>query len=145
MKARYKLRILVVIATIILSSAGYLKDSESAIPDEIIVEKNEFRGLSKSEAEEVIKIWRVISDQEIVGWNGREWKAKTEDQKNKAIEKVCEAWQKAGYQEVKSAEYFVKDIDKYYSHHKRGNAKEGEKAKVGMVVSLAAFFVGMEK
>ena len=145
MKSRYKLRILVVIATIVLGITGFLREGESAIPDGIMVEKDEFRGLTKSEAEEVIKIWRVISDQEIVEWSGKEWAAKTEEQKSEAIEKVCAAWEKAGYKRIESVDYFVEDIDKYYNHHGKKDPEEGLKGKVGLVVSLSAFFAGMGK
>lgn len=69
------LRILVTLAvsvTITTGIGGHLKGAEGAIPDEIRVENREFRGLSKSEAEEVRAIWRVIGDQEIVTWDGKE-------------------------------------------------------------------------
>ena len=83
-------------------------------------------------------------DQEIVTWDGKEWLAKTEKQKREAIEKVCEAWGKAGYQKIESIKYFVEDVDKYYNHHDQKDLKEGLKEKVGLVVSLSAFFCGVE-
>ena len=69
--------------------------------------------------------------------------AKTENQKRVALKKVCAAWGKAGYQGVESVEYFIEDIDKYYNHHGKKDPQEGLKEKVGMVVSLSAFFAGM--
>lgn len=100
--------------------------------------------LTESEAEEVRAIWRVIGGQEIVTWDGKEWMAKTEDQKRKVIKKVCEAWEKAGYQKIESTEYFIEDVDKYYNHHRKREPEESMKEKVGLVVSLSAFFTGIE-
>ena len=37
----------------------------------------------------------------------------------------------------------MEDVDKYYRHSKQGNPKELE-TKVGLVLSLSAFFAGME-
>lgn len=45
---------------------------------------------------------------------------------------------------IESVEYFIEDIDKYYNHHGKKDLKEGLKEKVGLVVSLSAFFAGME-
>lgn len=104
----------------------------------------EGRVLTESEAEEARVIWRVIGDQEIVTWDGKEWLAKTENQKREAIKKVCEAWEKAGYQKIESIKYFVEDVDKYYNHHGKKDPEEGLKEKVGLVVSLSAFFAGVE-
>lgn len=101
--------------------------------------------LTESEAEEVKAIWRVIGNQEIVTWDGKEGLAKTADQKREAIKKVCEAWAKAGYQKIESVEYFIEDVDKYYSHHGKKDPEKGLKEKVGLVLSLSAFFAGIEK
>ena len=49
-----------------------------------------------------------------------------------------------GYQRIESVKYFVKDVDKYYNYHRKKDPQEGLKEKVGMVVSLSAFFAGME-
>ena len=134
-----------VFAIVTLSITGYLRGAEGALTGVIGIEEQEFEGLTRSQAEEVIKIWRVIGDQEIVSWDGKEWMAKTEDQKRDAIEKVCEAWRKAGYQNIESVEYFVEDVDKYYNYHGKKDPEEGLKEKVGLVVSLVAFFGGMER
>jgi len=139
------LRILMVFAIVTLSITGYLRGAEGALTGVIGIEEQEFEGLTRSQAEEVIKIWRVIGNQEIVTWDGEEWLAKTEDQKRDAIEKVCEAWRKAGYQNIESVEYFVEDVDKYYNYHGKKDPEEGLKEKVGLVVSLVAFFGGMER
>lgn len=52
-------------------------------------------------------------------------------------------WRKAEYQRIESVDYFMEDVDKYYRHSKQGNPKELE-TKVGLVLSLSAFFAGME-
>jgi len=141
MKSRYKLRILVVFAVAIVAITGHLRGVEGAISGGNWT--GEGRILTESEAEEVRAMWRAIGDQEVVTWDGKEWIAKTEDQKREAIEKICEAWKKVGYQGVESVEYFIEDIDKYYNHHGKKDPQEGLKEKVGMVVSLSAFFAGM--
>lgn len=143
MGKRRILRILTVFAVAILGITGHLRGVEGAISGGNW--PGEGKVLTESEAEEVKVIWRVIGDQEIVTWDGKEWLAKTEDQKRETIKKVCEAWEKAGYQRIESIEYFVEDVDKYYNHHGQKNPKEGLKEKVGLVVSLSAFFGGMEK
>jgi len=135
------LGILTVFAIAILGITGYLRGVEGAISGGNWT--REGRTLTESEAEEVRAIWRVIGGQEVVSWDGKEWIAKTEDQKREAIEKICEAWKKVGYQGVESVEYFIEDIDKYYNHHGKKDPQEGLKEKVGMVVSLSAFFAGM--
>ena len=135
------LGILTVFAIAILGITGYLRGVEGAISGGNWT--REGRTLTESEAEEVRAIWRVIGGQEVVTWDGKEWIAKTEDQKREAIEKICEAWKKVGYQGVESVEYFIEDIDKYYNHHGKKDPQEGLKEKVGMVVSLSAFFAGM--
>ena len=137
------LGILMVFAIAILGIIGHLRGVEGAISGGNWTGKG--GTLTESEAEETRAIWRVIGDQEIVTWDGKEWMAKTENQKREAIEKVCEAWEKAGYQKIESIKYFVEDIDKYYNHHGQKNPKEGLKEKVGLVVSLSAFFAGLEK
>ena len=137
------LGILTVFAIAILGITGYLRGVEGAISGGNWT--GEGGTLTESEAEEVRAIWRVIKDQEIVTWDGKEWIAKTENQKRETIEKVCEAWKKAGYQKIESTEYFIEDIDKYYNHHGKKDPKEGLKEKVGLVVSLSAFFAGMER
>ena len=137
------LGILTVFAIAILGIAGHLRGVEGAISGGNWT--REGRILTESEAEEVRAIWRVIGDQEIVTCDGKEWLAKTEDQKIEAIEKVCEAWEKAGYQEIESVKYFIEDVDKYYNHHGQKDPEEGLKEKVGLVLSLSAFFGGMEK
>ena len=136
------LGILTVFAIAILGITGYLRGIEGAISGGNWT--REGRTLTESEAEEVRAIWRVIGGQEIVTWGGKEWLAKTENQKREAIEKVCTAWKKAGYQRVESTEYFIEDVDKYYNHHGKKNPEEGLKEKVGSVVSLSAFFAGMK-
>jgi len=135
--------ILTVFVIAILGITGHLRGAEGAISGGNWT--REGKALTESEAEEVRAIWRVIGDQEIVTWDGKEWLAKTEDQKRKAIEKVCEAWEKAGYQKIESINYFVEDIDKYYNHYGQKDPEEGLKEKVGLVVSLAAFFAGIAK
>ena len=135
------LRILTVFAIAIVAITGHLRGVEGAIS--VGNWTGEGRVLTENEAEEVREIWRVIGDQEIVTWDGKEWMAKTENQKREAIERVCEAWEKAGYKRILSVDYFVEDIDKYYNHHGKKNPEEGLKEKVGLVVSLSAFFAGM--
>jgi len=136
------LGILTVFAIAILGITGHLRGVEGAISGENWT--REGRILTEGEAEEVRAIWRVIGDQEIVTWDGKEWMAKTENQKRVALKKVCAAWGKAGYQGVESVEYFIEDIDKYYNHHGQKDPEEGLKEKVGLVVSLSAFFAGRE-
>ena len=143
-KWRY-LRILMVFVIAIVGLTGHLKGVEGAVSGGNWTGEGRFRILTESEAEEVRAIWRVIGSQEIVTWDGKDWLAKTEDQKREAIEKVCAAWAKAGYQKIESIEYFIEDVDKYYNHYKQKDPKEGLKEKVGLVVSLSAFFVKMEK
>ena len=135
------LRILMVFAVSTLAIAGHLRGVEGAISG--VNWPGEGRTLTESEAEEIRAIWRVIGDQEIVTWDGKDWLAKTEDQKSEAIKKVCEAWEKEGYQKIESVEYFIADVDKYYNHHGKKDPEEGLKEKVGLVVSLAAFFAGI--
>ena len=139
------LRILMVFAIAIVGITGHLRGVEGAVSGGNWTGEGGYRTLTESEAEEVRVIWRVISDQEIVTWDGKEWMAKTENQKREAIEKVCEAWEKAGYQIIESIKYFVEDVDKYYNHHGQKDPKEGLKGKVGLMLSLSAFFSGMEK
>ena len=135
------LGILTVFVTVILGITGHLRGVEGAISGGNWT--REGKTLTESEAEEVRAIWRVIGDQEIVTRDGKEWLAKPENQKREAIEKVCEAWEKAGYKKIESIKYFVEDVDKYYNHHGQKDPKEGLKEKVGLVVSLSAFFAGM--
>jgi len=137
------LGILTVFAIAILGITGHLRGVEGAISGGNWT--REGKALTESEAEEVRAIWRVIGEQEIVTWDGEEWLAKTEDQKKEAIKKVCEAWEKAGYQKIESIKYFVEDVDKYYNHYEQKDQEEGLKGKVGLVVSLSAFFGGIEK
>jgi hypothetical protein len=136
------LRVLMVFAVVILGIAGHLRSVEGAISGGNWT--REGKTLTESEAEEVRAIWRAIGDQEVVTWDGKEWMTKTEDQKREAIKKVCAAWEKAGYQKIESVEYFIEDLDKYYNHHGGKDPEEGLKAKVGLVVSLAAFFAEMD-
>ena len=135
------LGILTVFAIAIMGITGHLRDVEGATNGGNWTREGKI--LTESEAEEVRAIWRVIGDQEIVAWDGKEWLAKTENQKREAIEKVCEAWGKAGYKKIESIKYFVEDVDKYYNHHGQKDPEEGLKEKVGLVVSLSAFFAGM--
>ena len=137
------LRILMVLAIAIVSITGHLRGAEGAVSGGNWTREGGYRTLTESEAEEVRAIWRVIGSQEIVTWDGKDWLAKTEDQKREAIEKVCAAWAKAGYQKIESIEYFIEDVDKYYNHYKQKDTKEGLKEKVGLVLSLVAFFTGM--
>ena len=102
------------------------------------------RILSEKEVKEVKRILRVIANHEIVKWNGEEWLSKTESQKKEAIKRACEAWRKARYQRIESIEYFIEDIDKYYRHFEQKNPEEGMTAKVGLLLSLSAFFSGIE-
>jgi len=134
------LGILMVFAIAILGITGHLRGVEGAISGGNWTGEGGI--LTESEAEEVRAIWRVIGGQEIVTWNGKEWMAKTENQKREVIEKVCEAWEKAGYQKIESTKYFIEDIDKYYNHGEK-DPEESLKEKVGLVVSLSAFFAGM--
>ena len=136
------LGILTVFAIAILGITGHLRGVEGAISGGNWT--REGRTLTESEAEEVRVIWRVIGGHEIVTWDGKEWLAKTDNQKREAIEKVCEAWEKAGYQRIESVEYFIEDIDKYYNYHREKDPEEGLKEKVGLVVSLSGFFAGMK-
>jgi len=137
------LRILMVFAIAIVGMTGHSRGAEGAVSGGNWTGEGGYRTLSESEAEEVRAIWRVIGAQGIVTWDGKEWIAKTEDQKREAIEKVCAAWAKAGYQKIESIEYFIEDVDKYYNHYKQKDPKEDLKEKVGLVLSLAAFFTGM--
>jgi len=137
-------KILTVFVVIIVGIAGHLKSAEAKTEGGIWTRQSRFRTLTESEAEEVRAIWRVIGDQEIVTWDGKEWMAKTEDQKREAIKEVCEAWEKSGYQKIESIKYFIEDVDKYYNHYKQKGTKEGLKEKVGLVVCLSAFFYEIE-
>ena len=136
------LRILMVFAVAIVGITGHLRGVEGAVSGGNWTGEGGYRILTETEAEEVRTIWRVIGNQEIVIWDGEEWLAKTEGQKKEAIKKVCEAWRRAGYRNIESVEYFIEDIDEYYSHYEKEDPKE-LKTKVGLVVSLAAFFAGM--
>ena len=136
-------RILIVFAVAIVGIAGPSRGVEAAVSGGNWIREGKI--LTESEAEEVRAIWRVIGDQEIVTWDGKEWLAKTENQKREAIKKVCVAWEKAGYQEIESVEYFIEDVDKYYNHHGKKDQEEGLKEKVGLVMSLSAFFAGMKR
>ena len=140
---RVILRVIVGCAVVIAATAGHVKAVEGAISGLNWI--SEGQPLTESQAEEVRAIWRVIGDQEIVAWNGHEWLAKTVDQKKEAIDSARKAWKTAGYQNIETAEYFIEDIDKYYKHHGKKDPKEGVKEKVGLVVSLSAFFGGMER
>ena len=91
----------------IVGLTGHLKGVEGAVSGGNWTGEGRFRILTESEAEEVRVIWRVIGDQEIVTWDGKEWLAKTENQKKEAIKKVCEAWEKAGYRKIESIKYFI--------------------------------------
>ena len=117
---------------------------EAAINSKIWIEEGGDRVLSESEAEKVKKIWRVIGDQQIVKWDGKEWLSKSEAQKEEVIKSACEAWRKAGYQRIGYIEYFIEDIDEYYRHFELDNFGEGIEAKAGLVLSLSAFFSGIE-
>lgn len=143
MGKRRILKILMVFAIAILSIAGHLRGVEGAISGGN--RTGEVRTLTESEAEEVRAIWRAIGGQEIVTWDGKEWMAKTQNQKREVIKKVCEAWEKAGYQKIKSIEYFVEDIDKYFRYFGQKNFEEEMKAKVGLMLSLSAFFQGLKR
>jgi len=138
------LRILTVFAIASMGVIGHLKGVEGAVSGGNWTGESGYRALTESEAEGVRVIWRVIGDQEIVTWDGKEWIAKTEDQKSEAVKKVCEAWEKAGYRKIESIKYFIEDVDKYYNHYKQKDPEEGLKEKVGLVLSLTAFFAGME-
>jgi len=142
-KWRY-LRILMVFVIAIVGLTGHLKGVEGAVSGGNWTGEGRFRILTESEAEEVRVIWRVIGDQEIVTWDGKEWLAKTENQKKEAIKKVCEAWEKAGYRKIESIKYFIEDVDKYYNHHGQKDPKESLKEKVGLVLSISAFFAGIK-
>ena len=132
-----------VFMSFILGVVGHLKGVEGALRSENRTVESGFGALSENEADEVKIIWRVIGNQEIVTWDGKEWSAKTEDQKREVIKQACKAWREAGYQKIESIEYFIKDIDKYYRHFEQKNSEEGIKTKVGLVLSLSAFFSGM--
>ena len=137
------LGILTVFAIAIMGITGHLRDVEGATSGGNWTREGKI--LTESEAEEVRAIWRVIGDQEIVAWDGKEWLAKPEDRKREAIKKVCEAWEKSRVSKIESVEYFIEDVDKYYNHHGQKDPEEGLKEKVGLVVSLSAFFAGVEK
>lgn len=55
-----------IFAIVALAVAGHLKGAEGILINEIGIEGEEFKGLTRTQAEEVIKIWRRIGDQEIV-------------------------------------------------------------------------------
>jgi hypothetical protein len=135
---------LVVFAVFALGVVGHLKGAEGSIPDKTKVEKEEERILTDNQAKEVIKIWRVIGDQEIVTWDGKEWLAKTKAEKREAIGKACEAWREAGYKNIESVDDIIKDVDKYYRHFEQKRSEELEE-KIGTTISLQVFFGGMEK
>ena len=132
-----------VLMSFALGIVGHLKGVEGALRSENRTVENGFGALSENESEEVKRIWRAIGDQEIVKWDGKEWLAKTEAEKKEVIKKACEAWRKAGYQKIESVEYFIEDIDKYYNHHRQKDPEKGLETKVGLVMSLSAFFAGM--
>lgn len=138
------LGILMVFAIVILGITGHLRGVEGAISGGNWTGEGGYRTLTESEAEEVRAIWRVIGNQEIVTWDGKEWLAKTDNQKREAIEKVCEAWGKVGYKRIEAVEYFIEDVNKYYNYHGKNDPEEGLKEKVGLVVSLSAFFAGIK-
>ena len=102
------------------------------------------RILSEKEAKELKRILRVIANHKIINWDGKEWLAKTEAQKKEAIKRACEAWRKARYQRIESIKYFIEDIDEYYRHFEQKNSGEGMTKKVGLVLSISAFFSGIE-
>lgn len=129
-----------VLMSFVLGIVGYLESVEGALRSENRTVESGFGALSENEAEEVKRIWRVIGDQEIVKWDGKEWLAKTEAEKKEVIKKACDAWRKVGYQKIESIEYFVEDIDKYYRHCGQKNSEEEIKTKVGLVLSLSVFF-----
>ncbi len=137
------LRILMILMSFALGIVGHLKGAEGALRSENRTVESGFGALSENEVEEVKRIWRAIGDQEIVKWDGREWLAKTEAEKKEVIKKACEAWRKAGYQKIKSVDYFVEDIDKYYNHHRQKDPEKGLETKAGLVMSLSAFFSGL--
>ena len=122
-----------------------LNGVEAAINSKMWTEEAGIMVLSENEAKEVQKIWRVIGDQEIVKWDGKEWLTKTEAQKEGVIKRACEAWRKAGYQRIESIEYFIEDIDKYFRHFEQKNPEEAPESKAGMVLSLSAFFSGIDR
>lgn len=140
-RQRAILRVIAGCAVVIAAIAGPVRAVEGAISGLNWI--SEGQSLTESQAEEVRAIWRVIGDQEIVAWNGQEWLAKTADQKRKAIETAHKAWETAGYQNIETAEYFIEDVDEYYNYHVMKNPGEITKSKVGLVLSLSAFFAGL--
>lgn len=141
------LRISIVFIALTLTITGHLRGVEGATRSGIRIAEGgnaTVNGLSEEEAKKVQEIWRVIGDQEIVKWDGKEWLVKTETQKKEVIKMACEAWREAGYQKIESIEYFIEDIDKYYHHFKQKNPEVETKEKVGLVLSLSAFFSGIE-
>jgi len=44
---------------------------------------------------------------------------------------------------IESIDYFVEDIDKFYNHHLQ--KEEDSNVKAGFVLSMSAFFAGIEK
>jgi len=91
-------RLIITIAILFIAIpclTGHLRSVEGALSHGKWIEDG--KRLTDSEAEEVLVIWRVIKEQEIVTWYDKEWMAKTEKQKQEAIKKVCKAWEKAGY------------------------------------------------
>jgi hypothetical protein len=65
-------RIWVVFAFASVVLTGHLRGVEGAVSGANWTGEGEYRALTESEAEEVKAIWRVIGDQEIITWDGKE-------------------------------------------------------------------------
>ncbi len=140
------LRGLAVFAVMIYGSVGHLKGVEGALNANLGQNNTVCEGyLTDNEAKDVIEIWRVIKTQEIVDWNGEKWLEMSTVDKEEALSKAREAWIEAGYKNIATAEYLVEEVDKYYNYHLQKNPPKAKEEKVGLTLSLSAFFAGMGK
>lgn len=140
------LKVLAIFAVMMIGIAGHLRGVEGALNANT---GQNIRGLDSpltdSEAEQVREIWRAIKAQEIVSWDGEKWLEMSTVDKEKAISQAKEDWETAGYKNIASAEYLIEQIDKYYDYFLQKDSQKAKKEKVGLQLSLSAFFAGMEK
>lgn len=101
--------------------------------------------LTEAQAKQVQEIWRVIVGREIVEWDGETWLGLSQEQKEESATQICTAWMLAGYQRIPLPDFLVKSIDEHYQHFIETGDTQGLKAKVGLTMSIGAFFAGMEK
>ncbi|MBU1091800.1 MAG: hypothetical protein ABIK21_08570 [bacterium] len=127
-------------------SIGYTKDvrgvSESILPR---IDGYSRKPLTENEAEQVREMWRVISGQEIVSWNGKRWLGLVTVDKEKAISEARGAWLAAGYENIESVDYFIEDMNLHYVSQLEKNPQKPKDEKVGLALCLSAFFSGMKK